>query len=60
MTTDQINADVVIVGSGVAGALVAYELSRKNIKNIVILEAGPRIPRETIVNNFYQSIDPTN
>ena len=60
MTTDQIFADVVIVGSGVAGALVAYELSRKNIKNIIVLEAGPRIPRETIVKNFYQSIDPTN
>lgn len=29
MATEQLYADIVIVGSGVAGALVAYELSKK-------------------------------
>ena len=32
--------DVVIVGSGVAGALCAYELSRRGHGKILILEAG--------------------
>jgi choline dehydrogenase-like flavoprotein len=60
MSSNQISADVVIVGSGVAGALVAYELSKKGIKNIILIEAGPKISRQTIVSNFYQSIDPTD
>ncbi len=34
--------DVVIVGSGFAGALIANELSEKGIK-VVILEAGPGV-----------------
>ncbi|KAB8033560.1 GMC family oxidoreductase [Fluviispira multicolorata] len=60
MSDDQLSADVVVVGSGVAGSLVAYELSRKGIKNIILLEAGPKIARQTIVNNFYKSIDSSN
>jgi len=35
------NYDVCIIGSGVAGALVAYKLGRAGIR-VVILEAGPR------------------
>jgi glycine/D-amino acid oxidase-like deaminating enzyme/nitrite reductase/ring-hydroxylating ferredoxin subunit len=34
------NADAVIVGGGMCGLLCAYELLRKGIQNIVILEAG--------------------
>jgi choline dehydrogenase-like flavoprotein len=47
--------DVVIVGAGVAGALLAEELAKKN-KRVLILEAGPRPndnDRQTYVNNFY-------
>jgi len=44
-------ADVVIVGSGIAGAFTAYKLVEKGIK-VLILEAGPRIKRDEIVQNF--------
>ena len=37
-------ADVVIVGSGVAGSLVAARLARSGLK-VLILEAGPRVRR---------------
>jgi len=47
-------ADVVIIGSGVAGAMTAYRLAKAGIK-VVILEAGPRIDRAEIVQNFMQS-----
>lgn len=38
------SASVVIVGSGVAGSLVANEFAAQGIKNILVLEAGPKIP----------------
>lgn len=39
-----ITADVAIIGSGVAGALIAYRLAQRGVK-AVILEAGPRFTR---------------
>ena len=44
-------ADVVIVGTGVAGALCAYKLAKKGIK-VIALDAGPRIEREDVISNF--------
>ena len=38
-----LDADVVVIGSGAAGAVTAYELSRSGAK-VVVLEAGPYIP----------------
>ena len=38
-----LRADVVIVGSGASGAVMAYELSRGGAK-VIVLEAGPYIP----------------
>lgn len=38
-----LRADVVVVGSGASGAVMAYELSRGGAK-VVVLEAGPYIP----------------
>jgi choline dehydrogenase-like flavoprotein len=47
-------ADVVVIGSGVAGAITAYKLAKAGVKT-VILEAGPRIDRAEIVKAFTQS-----
>lgn len=52
---EHIDADVVIIGSGVAGALTACRLAKDGVKNIVVLEAGPRIDRAAIVRNFTKS-----
>lgn len=49
-----INADIIIVGSGVAGALCAYELSKHNI-SVALIEAGKQLDRQNIVNGFRQS-----
>jgi choline dehydrogenase-like flavoprotein len=50
--------DVVIVGSGVSGAIVALQLGLENRK-VLILEAGPPVPasRETYMERFYTSAD---
>src|SRR5437773_4123673 len=37
--------DVVIVGSGVGGASVAYSLANTGAR-VLVLERGPRLPRE--------------
>jgi choline dehydrogenase-like flavoprotein len=44
MSNDAISTDVVVVGSGIAGALVATALARRGAK-VVMLEAGPRVDR---------------
>jgi len=48
------SADVVIVGSGVAGALVADRLVKKGV-SVVILEAGPPVDRDQAVEIFRQA-----
>ena len=47
----EVQADVVIVGAGVAGALVAERLAKANIR-VAILEAGPRIDRGKALQRF--------
>ncbi len=44
-------SDVVVVGSGVAGALVAWQLARAGA-SVTVLEAGPRIDRDAAVETF--------
>ena len=41
-------ADVVIIGSGVAGALCAWRLATRGLR-ILVLEAGPRVTRSDII-----------
>ena len=53
--TDKHEADVVIIGSGVAGAITACKLSDLGVRNILILEAGPRIDRADTVLKFRQA-----
>lgn len=54
MSGDILTADVVIVGSGVAGALTATVLARNGLK-VLILEAGPRVDRAKAVATFRAS-----
>ncbi|MGP2493583.1 GMC family oxidoreductase [Mesorhizobium sp. PUT5] len=46
-----LEADVVIVGSGVAGALIAHRLADAGVK-VVILEAGDEVDRSQAVERF--------
>lgn len=48
----EIEADVVIVGSGVAGALIADRLAREGLK-VAILEAGDEVDRGDAVEKFH-------
>ena len=48
---DTFSADVVIVGSGVAGALIAHQLAMAGA-SVLMLEAGPNVPRWRIVENY--------
>ncbi len=52
--TETMQADVVVVGSGVAGALLAASLAASGIK-VLILEAGPRIDRGDGLERFQKS-----
>jgi glucose dehydrogenase len=47
--------DVVIVGSGVAGALMGWRLAESGLQ-VTILEAGPRIDRQESVERFRASV----
>ncbi|MCB8879440.1 GMC family oxidoreductase [Acidisoma cellulosilytica] len=49
-----LSADIVVVGSGVCGALAARKLALAGA-SVLMLEAGPRITRDRIVHNFRTS-----
>lgn len=48
------SADVVVIGSGICGALVAERLAKQGM-SVLILEAGPRIDRGRITANYRNS-----
>ncbi|MER5172423.1 GMC family oxidoreductase [Thioclava kandeliae] len=48
------DADVIVVGSGAVGSNVANELVDQG-KSVIILEAGPSVPRWKILMNFRNS-----
>lgn len=53
MTGDEY--DIVIVGAGIAGALIADRLARSGL-HVLILEAGPSLSdRQTHINKFYRA-----
>ena len=49
-----IEADVIIVGSGVSGALLAARLSAAGVK-VVILEAGAAVDRAEATQRFWNA-----
>jgi choline dehydrogenase-like flavoprotein len=53
---DTLSADIVIVGSGVAGALIAHQLAQAGA-SVLVLEAGPRLERGRIVENYRRAAD---
>jgi choline dehydrogenase-like flavoprotein len=54
--SDALNADVVVVGSGVAGSLIAWRLAEARL-NVLVLEAGPRIDRVEAFKSFLAARD---
>ena len=52
--SEQYSADVVVIGSGIVGALAAHRLASQGA-SVLILEGGPRIDRATLVENFRNS-----
>jgi len=50
-----LDADVLIIGAGIAGGLVASKLAATGVK-VLILEAGPRIDRGTAVTQYYNAV----
>ena len=55
---NELSADVVVVGSGICGSFVAYELAKAGL-SVLILEAGPRRERTQTVQNF-RNLPPGN
>ncbi|MGH9347609.1 MAG: GMC family oxidoreductase [Vicinamibacterales bacterium] len=51
----QRTADVVIVGSGVAGSLAATRLAGHGLR-ILVLEAGPRVKRIDAIGQFHRAL----
>src|SRR6185436_9877944 len=49
------SADVVIVGSGVAGSLVATRLAKAGVR-VLMLEAGPRVERSAALDQFRSAL----
>jgi glucose dehydrogenase len=56
MSAEAISTDVIVVGSGIAGALVATGLARHGVK-VVMIEAGPRVNRGEAVGKQQASLN---
>ncbi|MFX7793147.1 FAD-dependent oxidoreductase, partial [Acinetobacter baumannii] len=49
-----LDADVVVIGAGVTGALLATRLAKTG-KSVLLLESGPRMGRDQLVERFRSS-----
>jgi choline dehydrogenase-like flavoprotein len=52
---DDITADVIIIGSGISGALMASRLAAAGVK-VAILEAGTKVDRPTAVTRYQNAV----
>lgn len=52
--TDTFTTDVAIIGSGVAGALIAAELAGQGLK-VTVLEAGAEVDRSVAVDRYWKA-----
>lgn len=52
--TDSFTTDIAIIGSGVAGALIAAHLAEKGLK-VTILEAGDEVDRSAAVDRYWSA-----
>lgn len=55
---DPLHAQVVIVGSGVAGALTAYRLAQAGV-DVLVLEAGPTVDRAEALQRYRTAVAKT-
>jgi choline dehydrogenase-like flavoprotein len=53
-----ITADAVVVGAGVAGLLVAWQLAKAGVK-VVVLDSGPSVDRGKAVETFRKAVAKT-
>jgi choline dehydrogenase-like flavoprotein len=54
MSENNLSADVVVIGAGIAGSLAALKMARAGA-NVLILESGPPLHRDQIVERFRNS-----
>lgn len=52
--SDSVTADIAIIGSGVAGALLAAHLAEKGLR-VTILEAGEEVDRSAAVDRYWSA-----
>lgn len=55
MASETVTADVLIVGAGVAGSLIAYELAQSGA-HVTVLESGPSVDRGEAVDLFRKAV----
>ena len=55
---EEYNADVIIVGAGVAGLLVAWKLAQAGVK-VLVLEAGPPVNRIEALETYRNAVAKT-
>lgn len=54
MAENDLEADVVIIGAGIAGGHAAFRLAGKGVR-VLVMEAGPRLTRRQAMTNFVES-----
>jgi choline dehydrogenase-like flavoprotein len=53
---DDISADVIVIGSGISGSLMAAKLAAAGVK-VAILEAGRKVDRQQAVQTYWSAVE---